>query len=97
MAPFYNVMAAAVVSARSILNGAAALKRSSRSRHDCLYADLPPETQLLYWLSVRVKQVSSSEGSRCKICRDSHDEAVKFEGPMMAISARLAASRLHYA
>ena len=27
----------------------------------------------------------------------SHDEIVKFEGPMITIAARLAASRLHYA
>ena len=33
----------------------------------------------------------------CKICRGSHNEVEKFEGPMTAISARLAASRLHYA
>ena len=33
----------------------------------------------------------------CAICRDSHDEIERFEGPMIAISARLAASRLHYA
>ena len=43
------------------------------------------------------KQVSSSERSRCAICRDSHDEIERFERPMIAISARLAASRLHYA
>jgi MFS family permease len=44
-----------------------------------------------------VRQVSSSDGSRWKICRGSHDEIEKFEGPMIAISARLAARRLHYA
>ena len=43
------------------------------------------------------KQVSSSERSRCAICRDSHDEIERFEEPMIAISARLAAGRLHYA
>src|SRR5258705_9129766 len=31
----------------------ATLRSCAVSRHDCLYADLPPKSQLLYWLSLR--------------------------------------------
>ncbi len=48
-------------------------------------------------LECRSWQVSPSERARCKIRRGSYDDAEKFEGPMTAISARLAARRLHYA
>jgi MFS family permease len=35
--------------------------------------------------------------TRCKFAVSANDDVEKFEGPMIAISARLAASRVHYA
>jgi hypothetical protein len=44
-----------------------------------------------------VGQSRPSKGPGRKICCGSYDDFEKLEGPMIAISARLAARRLHYA